>query len=413
MGASPPRPRDDAPAAATSLFPPHEASGTAWQPVDTPMFGLHRAAGGWEMMVHGNAFVQFLYEGGEEHRRSYQGGSINWLMAMARRQAGGGRLGLRAMLSAEPWTIPGCGYPDLLATGETCDGDTIHDRQHPHDLFMELAAEYERPLRGRLRWQLYGGLAGEPALGPAGFPHRLSAMDNLIAPIAHHWLDATHISFGVITAGVFTDRWKVDASAFNGREPDERRYDLDLAAPDSFAARLSLMPLPSLAVQVSAAHLQEAEPGLGSLPRTDVTRATASASYHRRTAAGGMIATTLAWGMNIEPADSSHPASTTHAVLIESSYASQQSDTLFGRVEIVGKPAHDLHVHDSTAVFTVGKLQLGYVHDLAMARGTRFGVGATVSGSIVPTALVPRYGGRITPGFGVFLAVRPAAHAAP
>jgi hypothetical protein len=34
-----------------------------------------------------------------------------------------------------------------LATGETCEGDTIHDRQHPHDLFMELAGEYDRPRR--------------------------------------------------------------------------------------------------------------------------------------------------------------------------------------------------------------------------------------------------------------------------
>ena len=125
------------------------------------------------------------------------------MMGMARRPVGSGRLGLRAMVSLEPWTIAGCGYPNLLATGEVCRGDTIHDKQHPHDLFMEIAAEYDRPLTQSLRWQIYAGPAGEPALGPPGFPHRLSAFPNPIAPISHHWLDATHITFGVVRAATF------------------------------------------------------------------------------------------------------------------------------------------------------------------------------------------------------------------
>ena len=142
------------------------------------------------------------------------------------------------MFSLEPWTIAGCGYPDLLATGEACNGEPIHDRQHPHDLIMELAAEYSRPLAGaRHGWQLYGGLAGEPALGPAAFPHRLSSMPNPLAPIAHHWLDATHITFGVVTAGVSSRAWKVEGSVFNGREPDDQRAD-----PRSRAARFRVGP---------------------------------------------------------------------------------------------------------------------------------------------------------------------------
>jgi hypothetical protein len=110
---------------------------------------------------------------------------------MARRPLGAGWFGLRSMVSLEPLTIRGCGYPDLLATGELCDGDNIHDRQHPHGLFMEVAAEFDRPLTRSVRWQVYGALAGEPALGPPAFPHRVSAMPNPIAPIKHHWLDAT------------------------------------------------------------------------------------------------------------------------------------------------------------------------------------------------------------------------------
>ena len=228
-----------------SLFPAREASGTAWLPDITPMYGVERTWGDWNVMLHGVAFVQFLYEPGLIHRTggysTHQFGSVNWGMAHARRQLGAGRVGLRAMLSLEPWTLPDCGSLNLLATGEMCEGDTIHDRQHPHDLFMELAADYDRPLRGSLRWQVYGGLVGEPALGPVGFPHRLSALPNPIAPISHHWLDSTHITFGLVTTGLYDRRWKAEVSVFNGREPDANRADLDLGPLDSISGR-ALVP---------------------------------------------------------------------------------------------------------------------------------------------------------------------------
>ena len=402
--------------ASATLFPPRDTSGTAWLPDFSPMYGVHRQAGGWELMLHGNLFAQYLFESGEEHRRSEQAGSINWVMGMARRPLGKARLGLRAMGSVEPWTISGCGYPDLLATGEVCGGDTIHDRQHPHDLFMELAVEYDRPFVRALRWQIYAGLAGEPALGPPAFPHRLSAFANPIASITHHWFDSTHITFGVVTLGVYGQRWKAEGSAFNGREPDPQRTDLDLAALDSVSGRLSFAPGDRVAVQVSAAHLQEAEAGVGSLPPTDVTRITASGIYHRPFAAGsGVWATTLAYGVNSElthiPGDD-FLRQTTHAVLLESSATIRDRHTWFGRLDVVGKPAHDLHVHEFIAlVFTVGKLQAGYVRHLKQWNGLVAGVGASVSTSFVAQLLAPRYGGRLAPGFGVFFNLRPAQHA--
>ena len=137
-------------------------------------------------------------------------------MGMARRSAGGGQVTFRAMVSFEPWTIGGCGYPNLLATGEVCEGETIHDRQHPHDLFMELAAQYKRPLGKGLRLELYGGPVGEPALGPVAFMHRVSGSPNPIAPMTHHWFDSTHITFGVVTAGLYAPRWKVEGRYSTG-----------------------------------------------------------------------------------------------------------------------------------------------------------------------------------------------------
>jgi hypothetical protein len=410
------QPHHDHAAMSATLFPARDASGTAWLPDETPMYAAMRRLGAWEVMLHGNVFAQFLYEPGEQHRTggfsSHQASSVNWLMAMLRRRAGIGQLGLRAMASVEPWTVRDCGFINRLANGEQCEGDTIHDRQHPHDLVMELAADYDRPLRGSLRWQLYAGLAGEPALGPVAFPHRLSSSLNPVAPIAHHWLDSSHITFGLITTGVYQPRWKAEVSIFNGREPDEDRADLDLATLDSFSTRLTFMPTARLALQVSGAHLHDAEAEFPPVPRGDVERVTASATYHRNTTTRTW-ATTVAYGMNaggeVIPGDTVHLV--THAMLIESALTMRDRHTWFGRIEVVGKPGHDLHVHETPDdVFGVGKVQVGYMWSFPAHRGVVSSVGGTASMSIVPPALAPRYSGRVAPGFGIFLSIRPARH---
>ena len=389
-------------AAATSRFPAREASGTAWLPDGTPMYGILTKAGGWELMWHGNAFAQYLYESGD--RGSDQAGSINWIMGMARRDVAGGRFGVRGMVSLEPWTIRGCGYPDLLATGELCNGGTIHDRQHPHDLFMELGLEYDRPLRGSARWSIYGGPAGEPALGPVAFPHRLSAMANPLAPISHHWLDATHITFGVVTAGMYDGRWKAEGSAFNGREPDEHRRGFDLAALDSLSGRIWFLPSSSWALQVSAGRLTEAEPGHEGGARIDVDRLTASVTYHRSLVQDSIWATTVAWGQNREEGES------TNALLAETNVTLRERHALFGRLEVAEKSAHDLDIRGTDEVFTVAKLQAGYTRYFGAWKGLKPGLGGGVSLGFVPERLKPAYGNRVTPGFSLFVTLRPGPH---
>jgi hypothetical protein len=384
-----------------------EGSGTAWLPDASLMYALHGKRGAWDLVGHGNLFVQYLSDSGD--RGADQFGSINWAMGMANRQIGAGRLGLRGMLSFEPATIRGCGYPDLLATGELCDGEPIHDRQHQHDLFMEIAAVYDRPLLEGVRWQVYGGPAAEPALGPVAYPHRPSAMPNPLAPITHHWLDATHITFGVVTAGVYGPRWKTEASVFNAREPDETRTGFDFAPLDSVSGRVWFLPTANLAMQVSAGRLTEAESGEDGGPRIDVTRVTASATYHRLRGEDGLWATTAAWGRN---AESDHAA---QALLLETNLTLYDRDTWFGRFELVGKSAHDLGVPQSLVhdvegdeMFTVGKLQAGYTRSFNAWQSLEPGVGVSASAGFVPAALESVYGSRVNLGFGIFLALRPA-----
>jgi len=378
-----------------------EGSGTAWLPDITPMYAIHWQRGPWQFMAHENAFVQFLRESGD--RGSDQFGSINWMMGRAQRNVGNGRIMFQGMFSAEPWAIRGCGYPDLLASGEQCNGQKIHDRQHPHDLLMEISAEYDAPLKGPARWQVYGGPAGEPALGPVAYPHRISAMPNPLAPISHHWLDSTHITFGVVTGSVYANRWKAEGSVFNGREPDEKRTNLDFGALDSFSGRLWFLPTSTLALQVSAGKLTEAEASENGGPGIDVTRETASATYHSAFRENSIWATTLGWGRNEESGHGSN------ALLIETNVTFDDRDTWFGRFEAAGKTAHDLAVAGSSDDFTVAKLQGGYTRYFSAWQGFKPGVGVSVSAGFVPEALEASYGSRVNVGFGVFVTLRPTA----
>src|SRR5262245_45379925 len=53
-----------------------QSSGTAWLPLESPIYAVHATRGPWMLMFHENAFLQFLHESAE--RRDDQVGSINW-----------------------------------------------------------------------------------------------------------------------------------------------------------------------------------------------------------------------------------------------------------------------------------------------------------------------------------------------
>ena len=373
-------------------------SGTSWLPDDSPMRGAMWDAGPWSLMLHGAGFLQYIQTTGA--RGDHEVGSVNWFMGMAERAVAGGPLTFRGMLSLEPLTVGRCGYPDLLQTGELCLGSPLHDAQHPHNLFMELAADYRHALTSSLAIEIYGGPAGEPALGPVAFPHRPSATGSPTAPVSHHWLDSTHVSFGVVTAGAYGRRWKAEASVFNGREPDDRRYRLELAPLDSYSGRVWWLPSPQWSVQVSAGHLKDAEARPAG-PREDVARITASATYHRLSL-GRLWATTVAWGRNVEGGQGSS------ALLVETTAETSARDAWFARVEVVGKTSTELVVPlPPDDVSVVSKAEVGYTRWVREAIGLRFGLGGSLGISRLPASLSATYGARSPAEFTAFLAIRP------
>lgn len=267
-------------------------SGSSWQPSSAPMYMHYQIAGDWLLMFHYNIFVGVNHQGGSRGVTKFE--SANWFMPMAYHKIGKGTLQLRGMFSAEPFTFPPGGSPLLFQTGETYKGQPLIDRQHPHDLFMELSAQYTLPLGERGTWFTYFGYPGEPALGPVAFMHRASASENPSASLSHHLQDSTHISFGVLTTG-FTYRWfKLEGSIFDGREPDENRYDFDSHKWNSRSARLWFMPNKNWALQVSHGFLRSPE---AQEPNADIRRTTASVQYNRAFNRCNW-ATALIWGRN-------------------------------------------------------------------------------------------------------------------
>jgi hypothetical protein len=363
-----------------------EASGTSWQPDSTPMEGIHEVRGAWMAMLHGYANVIYDEQGGS--RGDSQTFSASMLMLMARRELADGAFGVRLMASADP-LMGASGYPLLFQTGETADGRVpLIDRQHPHNLLMEAAATYSRDLGPGSSVFVYAGPAGEPALGPTTFMHRLSGMDNPEAPITHHWLDSTHVTFGVVTAGYAWRQFKLETSAFNGREPDQHRYDVELRPLDSYSARLTWNPSRDWSMQVSTGRLaspEQLEPGVA------VRRTTASVSYNAPWP-GQWWQTTLAWGHN-----SPSQGRASSGWLLESALKLASTQTLFGRAERVAKD--ELFLAGAPLggeTFTVEKLSLGFIYDFLEREALSVGIGGLASTYRYPATLNPAYGYRPT-----------------
>jgi hypothetical protein len=364
-----------------------DAAGTSWQPDATPMAGQHNMGGTWTTMLHGHLDLIADQQGGPRgDHKNFVAGMLMW---MGHRQLGRGTLGVQLGMTPDP-LMGAAGYPLLFQSGETADGrQRLVDRQHPHDLVMAAALSFSHALSGSRSVFVYAGLPGEAALGPTVFMHRASAQGNVEAPLAHHWLDSTHLSFGVVTTGVVLKRMKLEASWFNGREPDQNRYDIELRRPDSAAVRLSYNPAPRWSMQLSAGRLaspEQLEPDIA------VRRITASLSYSAPAAGALAWDSTLAWGRNA--ASDGHSSA---ALLAEAALRFRGVHTFFGRAEYaqLGE-LFNIITTPATHSFGVSKLSLGYSRRLAEFGGWRIDAGALLSSYDYPRALQMSYGTHTT-----------------
>jgi hypothetical protein len=226
---------------------------------------------------------------------------------------------------------------------------------------MELAAVVERTLGDRVGVSLYAAPVGEPAIGPVAFPHRPSAVNDPLAPIVHHWQDATRVSFGVLTAGVFTRSLRLEGSLVNGREPDERRTDFDYEGRslDSYAARLTWNPSASWSVSGSRAYIASSD---AAEPDISLRRGAASVLNAHTFAWGAQLNTAFVFGANQHGgADHVEPN-----YLAESSLQLGGIHNLFARAEYVRKDSEELALgpNGPEGSFDVMALAGGYLVEL-------------------------------------------------
>jgi hypothetical protein len=380
-----------------------EGSGTSWIPDSSPMYGRMFMFGENMLMLHGAIFPR--YTSVSTGRGDDRIDAPNWFMAMFSHQLGEStQFGSRLMMSLDPLTEGGRGYPLLFQTGEAWNGEALHDRQHPHDLFDEVSFSLSQKFEHDLSAYIYFGYPGEPALGPPAFMHRPSAMDDPDAPIGHHWQDSTHITFGVATFGAQWRNLKLEGSIFTGREPDEDRYDFDRPRFDSYSGRLSWNPARNLALQVSYGYIKSPEE---LHPETKIHRTTASAIYNLPLGRDTNWSNTFVWGQN-----NATDEGKTQSFLIESNYQ-RCRDTIYFRWERVQKSGHELVLKpfDESEIFPVSGYSVGYVRDLSHGKDIDIGLGTQFTINDRPDSLDRYYSDDLGYAFQFFLRIRPSLHA--
>ena len=380
-----------------------EGSGTSWLPDSSPMYGKMFMFGEDMLMLHGAIFPR--YTNVSTRRGDDRIDAPNWIMGMYSHPLGDStQIGGRLMMSLDPLTEGGRGYPLLFQTGESWNDQPLHDRQHPHDLFDELSLSLSQKFDHDFSAYLYFGYPGEPALGPPTFMHRPSAMDDPDAPIGHHWQDSTHITFGVATAGLVWRNIKVEGSIFTGREPDENRYDFDRPRFDSYSGRISWNPTQNLALQGSFGYIKSPE---ALDPKTNVHRTTASAIYNLPLGPDSNWSNSFVWGQNNTTGEGK-----TQSFLIESNFQ-RRRDTVYFRWERVEKSGHELVLDppDESRIFPIGGYTIGYVRDLSHGNGVDIGLGTQFTINDRPDSLDRYYGDDLAYAFQFFLRIRPSLHA--
>jgi hypothetical protein len=381
--------------AANWMPSPYDSSGTEWQPAATPDHMWMRSLGAWEVMGHGVVFVDYNQQGGR--RGEGKAESVNWLMLMEQHRLEGGSILFREMFSAESLTSPHPGFPELFQTGETYHGQALVDHQHPHNVFAELSFDYTHPIGERLSWEFYGAAAGAPALGPVVYMHRISAAELPLAPLAHHLQDSTHTSFGVITTGFIIERFKIEGSLFNGREPDEKRYTIQFAPLDSWSTRLTVAVSKNFTAQYSYGRLEHPE----ALEPGSQHRQTASIEYVLPYARGSW-ATSVVWGRVHNEFDNHN----LNGYLLETTANFKSRNYVFSRLELVDKD--ELFPNDpALPSYRIGAYTFGGARDLIQSRLWQLAIGGDLTFYSKATSLDCSYGQNPI-SFQIFLRVRPA-----
>lgn len=363
-----------------------------WMCMPKPMTGMPMSM--W--MVHGNAFGTGINAEGPRGGRAFA--SANMLMAdYGQSVADHHYLNVELMATAEKWTMPAAGYPELAQAGDYhADNEPFVDRQHPHSSpIMGLTFSDTIDLEsGGDYLKLFIAPRGASTDGPVAFMHRPTGMANPVAPLGHHvGQDVGHVSSGVYGIEYGFSAVRLEFSTFNGEEPSPTKVDLPTATPNSYAGRLTIGFNPSWFMMASTAYVEHPDPNT---PDLDHYSRYSLSSYNTINLGNRWtVYNSLIYGLNRNPG----------GVLTEptslNSFAEEflfDSDTakIWGRSEVLQRTPGDLEIAgdlDPSTARWVSAWTIGYTRTLVRWTNAELNIGASITKTFLPVEFQPPYGG--------------------
>ena len=344
-------------------------------------------------MIHGNAFlVQTVQEGARGRNRFTV---PNMVMAEAGRSVGNKHyLDANLMLTAERWTYPKEGYPELFQIGERNQDDQPYvDGQHPHSSpIMGLTfSDTVRLGDGKDHVRIFFAPRGQATDGPTAFMHRPTGMINPDAPLGHHiGQDVSHISSTVLGASFGFGQTRFEASTFHGEEPEPTKVDFPLGNLNSYAARLIYEFSDDFSAMASAAQVKDPESHDPTLDK--VSRYSASAYFQNHLKDGWMLHDAFVFGL----VNNYDHVSALRSVLYEFWLHSDQPSNYWGRIELVERTGAQLNITSFAKPLDphwVTALTAGYTYNLAKFENSKLGLGGSLTKNFAPSEFKDAYGG--------------------
>ncbi|HEY5039017.1 MAG TPA: hypothetical protein VIJ93_08115, partial [bacterium] len=290
------------------------------------------------LMLHGYSFSTAIAEEGVARGRA-DFSIPNMFMADLGTSVGDTQyVNLDIMLTAELWTVPKGGTPELFQIGENkADGTPFLDAQHPHSSpLMGLTLSDTLALgEDKSNLKLFFAPRGESTDGPIAFMHRVTGVVNPDAPLGHHvGQDVGHVSSTVLGESLKLGSLHFEASAFHGMESQPTQVDLPIGLMDSWAFRLIGEFSPQVMAMVSYAYVNQPEPGI-----TNAERISASLYTHTALSTDWTWHNTLVYGFITHIDNAPNLSSVLYEFLLNNSKIN-----LFGRVETLQRTPNQLQI---------------------------------------------------------------------
>ncbi len=342
-------------------------------------------------MLHGNAFFVGITESGKRGRT--QIAAPNMVMADLGKSLGDNQyVNLELMATAEKWTFPKSGYPELIQTGEQNENHIpFIDAQHPHSSpIMGLTLSDTITLgHEKDHVKIFFAPRGASTDGPVAFMHRPTGAVNPDAPLGHHvGQDVGHISNTVVGASLRLRQWDLALSTFNGTEPEPTEVDFPMGKMNSYAGKLTYQFTPRIFAMISSAYVKNPEPHD---PGIDHIWRYSASVYHEAALSGGWkMQDTWIYGLVNFFDHASALSSFSQELLFQKDRAK-----IWSRAELLERTPSELaiaDIADTNSGRWVAAVTLGYTHRITSWEGSELGAGASATADFLPSGYEAVYG---------------------